>query len=229
MTSGKVLEKTLKANLIEYFHSLSFEYFHHYENSFFWKKETNIQYRLEIQSKSFSIGEYCELSITFWDIEDIIIDIELPHRTKIELLSYRDFRRTIIDPNLLSILNQNGLIKATSVDECIVLCKSIVDYMEDDGRKFFEKYSNLPNILEQMNILEKEGKNWNGLYGKGGILCGGFESNFVGLIISKLCNDADFERKFQYIESKATLKAQWLPYLEKLKERLKTVQPIYNI
>jgi hypothetical protein len=105
----------------------------------------------------------------------------------------------------------------------------IIEYIEKIGMPFALKYSHLPNILEEMNTLEKEGKNWNGLYGEGGILYGGLESNFVGLIISKLCNDPDFERKFQYVENKVSLKLQWLPYLEKLKERLRTIEPVYNV
>jgi hypothetical protein len=75
-----------------------------------------------------------------------------------------------------------------------------------------------------MNRLEREGKYW-------AEILTGWPDFFRGLIISKLCNDTDFERKQNLMDEKFNipkLKKQ-LPYYEKLKRRLKTLKPIYNI
>jgi hypothetical protein len=92
--------------------------------------------------------------------------------------------------------------------------------------EFTEYYSHLPNVLAEMNRLEAEGKYWNGILG------GLADYLFRGLIISKLCNDDDFERKVQYCDEKLNSRpslAIWLPYYEKLKARLQNLQPMYNV
>jgi len=215
----------IKEMLLTTVESNGFYYFHEYQNTYFRKKENDCIYQYAIfgtvAGNRFSLSQ----QIANKKIEDIVFEIGLP---TIDLTIY-DRRK-----NFLFMVNQNNIeefnfVELKDKDSVQSFCKNIIDYMENEGEKVFIKYSYLPNILEEMNALEKDGKNWNGLYGEGGILCGGFESNFVGLIISKLCNDSDFERKCQYVENKVSLKLQWLPYLEKLKERLKSVEPIYNV
>ncbi|MCU0351719.1 MAG: hypothetical protein MUF43_12980 [Flavobacterium sp.] len=105
----------------------------------------------------------------------------------------------------------------------------IVKYVKEIGEYFISKYSHLPNVLEKMNQLENEGKYWNGFFGEGGILVGMIDAFLRGLIISKLCNDIDFERKLIVVEEIFNGDNKSLKKLEKLKERLKTVEPIYNV
>ncbi len=98
--------------------------------------------------------------------------------------------------------------------------------MEMEGLPFIEHYSYLPNVLTEMNRLEKEGKYWHEILG------GRLEHVFRGLIISKLCNDYDYERKFKRWEEIICGNSKyekWYPYLKKLKEKLATLKPIYNL
>ncbi|MDO4228645.1 MAG: hypothetical protein Q4C98_02430 [Capnocytophaga sp.] len=101
----------------------------------------------------------------------------------------------------------------------------MLDYLKNDGQKFIETYFYLPNVLKKMNDLEQKGKNWNEL------LSGTLDSNFRGLIIAKLCNDSAFDDKVKKLDVKFSQKGyeEWLPYYEKLKERLKSIESIYDI
>ncbi|CAI9429333.1 DUF4304 domain-containing protein [Candidatus Ornithobacterium hominis] len=100
----------------------------------------------------------------------------------------------------------------------------VINYLKTDGQKFIETYSYLPNILKRMDELLSEGKYW------GDILSGGPENLFRGLIISKLCNDIHYEDKIKYVDKIFYEDPdEWIPYYEKLKERLKSVEPKYNI
>lgn len=102
--------------------------------------------------------------------------------------------------------------------------KLIIQYLQTDGQEFINTYSYLPNILTKMDELQKEGKYWSE------ILSGTADNLFRGLIISKLCNDINFNEKIKYTDKIFYEEPdEWLPYYEKLKERLKIVEPIYNV
>jgi hypothetical protein len=223
---GKELELVLKDNLFEYFNKQGFEYYHIHENSYFRKNKDNIQFSLEVQSKLNSIGGYNELGITFWNIEDILIEIGKPNFIKEDLLKNRNFRITLLDNQIRKRLSHNDGNRVETSEDCRIFCKSIIQYMETEGSFFFERYSYLPNILEEMNRLEQEGRYWH----QGDFMLG--QTFFTGLIISKLCNDSAFDQKVKLVEgvyypTEHNLQ-EYIPYLEKLKERLKTVEPIYN-
>ncbi|MBC6111322.1 hypothetical protein ACFOG5_08905 [Pedobacter fastidiosus] len=104
----------------------------------------------------------------------------------------------------------------------------IIEYMEGEGKAFMEHYSYLPNVLKEMDRLEAEGEMW-----KEFIIAGSPIWFFRGLIISKLCNDPNFGFKRSWVDTiyydKQYELDEWLPYYERLKERLKTVEPIYNV
>ena len=75
-----------------------------------------------------------------------------------------------------------------------------------------------------MDELQAEGKYWSE------ILSGCEDNLFRGLIISKLCNDKNYNKKIEYVDSIFYESPdEWIPYYEKLKERLKSVEPIYNV
>ena len=102
--------------------------------------------------------------------------------------------------------------------------EKIEEYIQTDGQKFIETYSYLPNILKKMDELQAEGKYWSE------ILSGCEDNLFRGLIISKLCNDKNYNKKIEYVDSIFYESPDdWIPYYEKLKERLKSVEPIYNV
>lgn len=95
------------------------------------------------------------------------------------------------------------------------MAHEIIEYVENIGHLFILNYSNLSNILKEINTLMKENKYWHqGAVGLG-------NGYFTGLIISKLCNDPDYENKFEYVMSLYSAPENnlvgYLPYLEKLK------------
>ncbi len=99
----------------------------------------------------------------------------------------------------------------------------IVDYAQGPGQAFIDTYSYLPNVLKEMDRLETEGKYWKE------ILVGGIDHLFRGLIISKLCDDPNFNIKLEKWDSviyQSKYKI-WHSFYDTLKERLKTVEPLY--
>lgn len=219
-------EKLIKGYLLNYFEEKGYYYFHQYENTYFRKDDGKLSYRLEIQSNSNGIG-YIEHSITYWQIEDILIEIGKPNFTSEKLLAYREFMRTLINRKIGSFAPFNTSKPAKSEIDCILYSEYVKSYMEIEGKTFNDHYSFLPNALSEMDNLEKEGKYWH----QGDVEL--VNSFFTGLIISKLCNDVNFDKKIELVNSiyypKEHNLQQVIPYYEKLKERLKTVEPIYNI
>ena len=103
-----------------------------------------------------------------------------------------------------------------------------ISYLLGEGLEFLNYYSYLPNVLKKMDELDKTNTYW----GKEevGILPWG-AADFIGLVISKLCNDPKYEKKLErfnayYSEDKNEEK---LPTFEKLKEILEHVEPRYNV
>lgn len=166
--------------------------------------------------------------ISIFKIEDLILEVGLPN---MELSSYKTKKHYLLTVrnNHINLTYNTEKHPVETEQDCIDYCKSIIDYMEVEGKAFVEKYSYLPNILKEMDRLVQEGKYWNGMYGKGGILTGLGDAYFRGLIISKLCNDVGFENKLIWVQNIFEEDQKWLPYYEKLKERLKSVEPVYNI
>ena len=101
---------------------------------------------------------------------------------------------------------------------------------EGKGADFVQHYSYLPNVLKRMDELVEAGLTWQ--YPHKGILSGTLDARFRGLIISKLCNDPNFERKIAWCDERFYdgTNDNWLPYYEKLKaEVLPTIEPKYNL
>ena len=131
------------------------------------------------------------------------------------------FLTTINDKNFTNKFNS---IELNTEYEIINFTNWYIKYLETDGQKFIETYSYLPNILKKMDELLAEGKYWSE------ILSGCEDNLFRGLIISKLCNDKNYNKKIEYVDSIFYESPDdWIPYYEKLKERLKSVEPIYNV
>jgi hypothetical protein len=220
----KTVEKMIKDTLLTIVESTGFYHYHEYQNTYFRKKEDDNLYQYAIfgtvAGNLFSLSQ----QIANKRIEDIIFEIGLP---TIDLTNY-DRRKNFIFMVNQNNINEFNFIELKNKDSVQSFCKKIIDYIDTEGKVFFEKYSHLPNILEEMNKNQNEGIYWS--YG---VLKGTSEPFMAGLIISKLCNDLDYGNKFKYVmrlysapEYKLTA---YLPYLEKLKERLKTVEPIYNV
>ena len=95
--------------------------------------------------------------------------------------------------------------------------------MEESGKKFIETFGQLPNILKEIDRLEAEGKYWREFIG------GGPDHLFRVLIISKLCNVPNYQKKLERIKPAfENGLPDWRPYWEKLLTKLETLKPIYN-
>jgi hypothetical protein len=171
---------------------------------------------------------FTRFAISHFDVEDIILEIGIPTNTMEavrEKIQY--FFPTIADRKAIINFNENPRLETKKqVQE---YAKAIKQYTETNGKAFLDKYSYLPNLLLLMNELEAEGLNWNNRE-KGG-LYGSLDAYFRGLIISKLCNDPDFESKLSRMDIKFNepLYEEWQPYYEQLKLKLSALSPKYNL
>ncbi len=139
---------------------------------------------------------------------------------------FYDEKRYFLD----TISDKRRLDKFSNVElkteiEVLEFVQWYINYFEKEGKHFIETYSYLPNILKKMDELVDTGGYWSDL------LTGGVPHLFKGLIISKLCNDPNFYNKIIFVDNIFATEdiSEYLPYYEKLKERLKSVEPIYNV
>ena len=139
---------------------------------------------------------------------------------------FYDEKRYFLD----TISDKKRLDKFSNVElkteiEVLNFIQWYINYFEKEGKHFIETYSYLPNILKKMDELVDTGGYWSDL------LTGGVPHLFKGLIISKLCNDPNFYNKIIFVDNIFATEdiSEYLPYYEKLKECLKSVEPIYNV
>ncbi|MFV8333993.1 hypothetical protein [Flavobacterium sp. XS2P14] len=169
---------------------------------------------------------FSKILISLPIVEDIMFEIKKPNQDYSFIDEKKNFLITIQDKYTLM---PEGYFSGIGYDvnnevELSFFTNWITNYLKIEGEKFIERYSYLPNVLSEMDKLESEGKYWNEL------LAGGPEFLFRGLIISKLCNDAKYDKKLSYIASLLISMADdYLPYFEKLKIRLENLEPKYNI
>ena len=169
---------------------------------------------------------FSKILISLPIVEDIMFEIKKPNQDYSFIDEKKNFLITIQDKYTLM---PEGYFSVIGYDvnnevELSFFTNWITNYLKIEGEKFIERYSYLPNVLSEMDKLESEGKYWNEL------LAGGPEFLFRGLIISKLCNDAKYDKKLSYIASLLISMADdYLPYFEKLKIRLENLEPKYNI
>ena len=139
---------------------------------------------------------------------------------------FYDEKRYFLD----TISDKKRLDKFSNVElkteiEVLDFVQWYINYFEKEGKHFIETYSYLPNILKKMDELVDTGGY------RSDLLTGGVPHLFKGLIISKLCNDPNFYNKMIFVDNIFATEdiSEYLPYYEKLKERLKSVEPIYNV
>ena len=162
---------------------------------------------------------FSKYSMSIKQVESIVEEISSPNDT-----SHLDKER-YISPTILDTSKNSYLYKIIETQkELEDFTNWVIDYLEKEGKHFIETYSYLPNILKKMDELLAEGKYWSE------ILSGCEDNLFRGLIISKLCNDKNYNKKIEYVDSIFYESPDdWLPYYEKLKEHLKSVESIYNV
>nr|MCR4701329.1 hypothetical protein [Bacteroidaceae bacterium] len=118
-------------------------------------------------------------------------------------------------------------------DDVNMVVDYFLDYLFGTAKKFVEIYLYLPNIVRKMEELDNANISWIH-YEKGLLFCS-FDGYFRGLIISKLCNDPLFHDKVKVVEywlyehKEAYLHKCFIPYYEKLKQLLPTIEPKYSM
>ena len=165
-----------------------------------------------------------KLNLSIKEIENIILEIKHPNKDFDGFLAKKnEYSITLGDVDgVFDIDNDFEFLTEEHIEYYV---EKIEEYIQTDGQKFIETYSYLPNILKKMDELVDTGGYWSDL------LTGGVPHLFKGLIISKLCNDPNFYNKIIFVDNIFATEdiSEYLPYYEKLKERLKSVEPIYNV
>jgi hypothetical protein len=112
-----------------------------------------------------------------------------------------------------------------SENDAINFAKAVITYLEVKGWDFAQRYNDLESVLIQMDQLLQEGRYWSE------IINGGPEFFFRGLIVSRLCNDKDFDSKISYVDGiffdEAYSLADWIPYYELLKQKLAITESMF--
>lgn len=170
--------------------------------------------------------------ISFGDVENIILEIGLPN---IDLLEYKGKTRlhlpTITDMSVIESIKawykkhefvfEDYCHQVETEEEVIRHAHAFLHYLNHEGAAFIEHYGYLPNILKEMDRLEAEGKKWSE------VLSGYGDVYFRAIIISKLCDDPNYEKKLQLVDSFFNEPDEWQPYWEKLKALLPGIEPRY--
>lgn len=155
--------------------------------------------------------------LSFFDVEKLIIDVKSPINDYVPYIKKGYFPATIHDSQ--GPLDYDVTLNPIRFkDKAEAFGHAYAEYLQTAGLAFIEKYSYLPNVLTEMNRLKENGQLWHG------ILSGGPDYLFRGIIISKLCADKNFNSKMEGVDSffyDAQYElSDWIPYYEKLKKIL---------
>lgn len=193
-------------------------------------KENNYIVNVGFNFKDMGQIAFSKIFISIKCVEEIIFEIKKPNQDYSFIDNKKYFLLTVLDKETKMPDGYYGGIgyDVNTQEDLEFFTEWILNYLKTDGQKFIETYSYLPNILKKMDELTAQGKTWQNM--ENGILSGCEDNLFRGLIISKLCNDKNYNKKIEYVDSIFYESPDdWLPYYEKLKERLKSVEPIYNV
>ena len=159
-------------------------------------------------------------------VEPIITNNGIP---SVNLESYatgENILFTIQDKENLEVLKyKRDKIDLSHHENFVAWGKLIIEYMEGPCKDFITKYFELPTILQRINEIDKNGgANYLEL------LTGGIDHLFRALIISRLCNDPEYQKKQDRFDGHILQSkyAKWHPYYESLKMKLLTTVPIYD-
>lgn len=120
---------------------------------------------------------------------------------------------------------QNNLLKIIETEkDALEFANFFKEYVLNEGDAFIKKYSHLPNALEKIDELEYNNDKFYSSY-----ICGGTDKLFRVLLISKLCNDPNYNKKKEKIDARFDdpRKETWKPYYARLCDELERIVPIY--
>jgi hypothetical protein len=218
------LQKIMIDSLTPVFKELGFHYIGDAVNHFRRSIDDDIA---EVYFNVFSDGRvyFSKVILSVKIVEDIILAVGIP---TMDLTSYqagKDYLSTISD-NREYPTDIADAYPIEDAEQLLLFVSGITQYMKDHGSPFAEHYHHLPNALKAIDALEREGQQWHQLLG------GGADHLIRGLIISRVCSDPDYNRKTKRVDAifydKNMGLEQWIPYYEKLKEKLLNVVPKYN-
>lgn len=168
------------------------------------------------------------VQVTHQEVEEILQRVADENYPR----SWDIHRQTLLTPTIIdnAFIDAFDTVIIRDEAQADAVATSYLDYILGAGKDFVERYSYLPNVLKRMHELVAEGLSWQ--YEGEGILYGGIDAFLRGLIISKLCNDPNFDAKLADCDERFRGEAykRWVPYYEKLKaEILPTIEPKYNL
>lgn len=159
-------------------------------------------------------------------VEDIILEVGMPN---INLESYKNgenLLNTIRDKsNLESFMKERAKINLENKEGYIEWAELIIHYMSNGASDFMNQFNYLPNVLTAIEDIEKRGlKNYLE------ILLGGIDHLFRALIISKLCNDENYNKRKQRLDELILQPkySSWHSYYKKLINLLEETTPTFT-
>lgn len=223
----KDLRKDLHNLTHPYFKGIGFKYQAKKPACYIHESERNATIKLYFDFKTLTYNhEFFPIRVSFPEVEKIINKIGEPNFEMKHLTEYQDTIHHNFTPEFEHSYRELDL---TTPEAFIQWGEMIVKYMkEEGGYEFIEKFSYLPNVLEEMNRLDKKKILW-----KEFIMAGSPIWFFRGLVIAKLCNDLNYDSRVIWVnqffyEEKYNLK-EWIPKYDLLKEELSSTKPTYNI
>lgn len=157
------------------------------------------------------------LFLTYYEVEDLILDVGIPEFNLIEQRKKDKYHLSTIEFRTKpDNLKRHALNSEADIES---FAESFIRYYEKEGMQFIERHKTLPKVFIGLQSIV----DWK-------LLVSGAGEAFIRvLIISKLCNDDEYGKKFTMIDEILKADEDWLPYWEKYKTILKELTPRYNV
>lgn len=156
------------------------------------------------------------LGLSYADIEKFMVSIGNPQVDFSDRILNNDYSDCTVYDSKETVSYEHSKQSTSTTKGAEQFAQIVIDYMETCGWAFLERYSRLPNILDELNTLHATGQYWRKLLG-------GQADHFLrGLRIATLCNDPQLLAKVAYVDSifydpQYNLH-NWFPYYEKFKK-----------
>ena len=166
-----------------------------------------------------SITSGKSLRVSFYEVEDHILKIQFPN-TNLE--SYQNKKRNHL-PTIRSKVNSTSFRESIYTPEQAeqVAYDQIASY-ETEGQAFLDKYPTIVEVFYELDQLGVENCKE---------LLSGMGAAYIRLlIICKLCNDPNYQKKFDEVAKifESPEATDWQPYWEQYQELLVSFEPKYN-
>lgn len=181
------------------------------------KKNIVISFFFNFYSNS-SIGR-SPFRLTHYEVEDYILDIGIPQFDINEYKKKKKYHLSTVEFRVNPVSLKK--VPLNTIDEIEAFAQSFIKFYSNEGVSFIKKYTNLPEVVKELNTIGID--NWKDL------IPGMGEVYIRGLLMSKLCNDPLYDEKFNKVNGMIQGAVDWLPYWEKYKDVLQTIEPKYSL